>query len=252
MRPVDKWSAGTVEMADGTTVVIAADFPEYREAKPFLCMNMGTVCSYCEKAYADERDLQVEHIQPTKYQDITGEYIYAHLKTAWSNFLLSCATCNGADNKDTKNVVYGECHLPHLNNTFLSFCYDKGGVVIVNPLLQGQSRDHACALLDLVGLGKGPLESSPGDKRWKVRTEIWNLADRYLAKYLDKKADVETVIDLAKGRGGWSIWFTVFKGCDEIRKALIESFPGTAAGCFDPNNNYEPLPRNPGNLSDPV
>lgn len=39
----------------------------------------------------------------------------------------------------------------------------------------------------------------------------------------------------------WSIWFTVFKDHPEVRKELIDKFPGTAKDCFDPNNGYEPI-----------
>lgn len=64
--------------------------------------------------------------------------------------------------------------------------------------------------------------------------------------------DVQTIVDLVKGHGCWSIWFTVFKGHDEVRKALIENFPGTAASCFDAQNHFEPIYRNPQDDEDPV
>lgn len=245
MRPVEKWNPEI-------DARIASDYPNYRDAKPYLCENLGKTCSYCEKAYADGRDLQVEHVQPKKYKDAHGNYIYAELETAWSNFLLSCSTCNGADNKDTKNVVLGHCHLPHLNNTFKSFVYKAGGVVEVNPALAGKSAENARNLLELVGLNKGPKESRPKDTRWKIRMEKWNLACIYLAKYEAGKVAVDILVDLVRAHGCWSIWFTVFRGKDEVRKALVEQFPGTAASCFDAQNHYEPVNRNPGNRVDPV
>lgn len=245
MRPVEKWNPENEPR-------INDNYPNYKDAKHPLYMNLGTICSYCEKAYDDERDLQVEHIQPKKYKDADGNYIYAHLETAWSNFLLSCPTCNGADNKDTKNVVYGSCHLPHLNNTFLSLCYKAGGVVEVNPSLSGKSANNARALLELVGLNKGPKDSSAKNYRWRIRLEKWNLANIYLEKYIAGSVDVYTIVDLVKGHGCWSIWFTVFKGHDEVRKALIEEFPGTAASCFDAQNHFEPICRNPLDDEDPV
>lgn len=105
MRPVEKWNPENEPR-------INDNYPNYKDAKHTLCMNLGTICSYCEKAYDDEWDLQVEHIQPQKYKDADGNYIYAHLETAWSNFLLSCPTCNGADNKDTKTLCMevATCH----------------------------------------------------------------------------------------------------------------------------------------------
>lgn len=154
--------------------------------------------------------------------------------------------------KTQKNVVYGSCHLPHLNNTFLSLCYKAGGVVEVNPSLSGKSANNARALLELVGLNKGPKDSSAKDYRWRIRLEKWNLANIYLEKYIAGSVDVYTIVDLVKGHGCWSIWFTVFKGHDEVRKALIEEFPGTAASCFDAQNHFEPICRNPLDDEDPV
>lgn len=200
MRPVEKWNPEE-------DAHIRATYDPYRDAKGDLCANLGTMCSYCEKAYADGRDLQVEHIQPKRYKDAKGDYIYAPLETAWSNFLLSCSTCNGPDNKDTKNVEYGKCHLPHLNNTFLSLCYKAGGVVDVNPALTGKSAANARALLELVGLDKGPQSSKPADKRWQIRSESWDMAVRYHGMYAAGEVRLETIIDLAKARGCWSIWF---------------------------------------------
>ena len=118
MRPVNKWMPGLIKLESGEVWKIDEDYRPYQNAKSSLCRNLGIMCSYCEKTSFDERDFAVEHIQPKKYKDASGNYIYSALETKWSNFLLSCSTCNGPDNKDTKNVVYGECHLPHLNNTF--------------------------------------------------------------------------------------------------------------------------------------
>lgn len=250
MRPVTKLIPGTYQYPDGSSLIIADDYPDYKKAKAHLAFNLGNMCSYCEKAYDDDRDLAVEHIQAKRYKDANGDYPYAALETKWDNFLLSCDTCNGADNKGDKNVVYGECHLPHLNNTFLSFVYKAGGVVEVNPNLREKSHDNAESLCYLVGLNKGPKESKPKDKRWLIRTQKWDLAMRYLSKYKKSETDVQTIIDLVKGHGCWSIWFTVFIEHEEVRKALVEEFPGTSRECFD--ENYMPKYRHPENEEDPV
>ena len=246
MRPVTKLNVGDLAMLpNNMACYLPKSFSDYREAKPYLVWNLDCCCSYCENAYNMERDLQVEHVQPK------GLPQYAHLETEWCNFLLSCPTCNGADNKDTKNVVLDEVHLPHRNNTFLSLEYKAGGVVNVNPALIGDSYRHAENLIHLVGLDKTPKTSCAGDLRWRKRSDDWKKAERYLEKYRTKKADVETIIDLVKTRGGWSIWFTVFEGEDEVRKALITEFRGTSAECFDAANHYKPIPRNVGQ-ADPV
>lgn len=244
MRPIIKLVPGTYTDTDGSTIVISSDYPDYSEAKTGLVYNLGEFCSYCEEAYHQKRDLDVEHIQPKNYEE-AGVKIYDHLKTKWSNFLLSCKTCNGTDNKGTKNVILGECHLPHLNNTFKSLIYKAGGVVEVNPELSGLAKIHAENLLNLVRLDKTPETSCPGDTRCRKRKKDWDLAEKYKKKYELGKIDVEYIIDLVTSRGGWSIWYTVFDGFDDVRKALLE-FPGTAKNCFDPKNGYRPIDRFPG------
>ncbi len=249
MRPVIKLNPGTYTMPDNSTLTIKKTYNPYQNAKPALVHNLGALCSYCEDAYHQERDLHVEHVQPKNYEE-NGVKIYAPLETEWSNFLLSCATCNGPDNKDTKNVVLDKCHLPHLNNTFKSLVYKAGGVVEVNPALKGVAYNHAKALIELVGLNKSPVTSSKGDTRWKKRSKDWDKASEYLNKYKAGKIEIKNIIDLVKAGGGWSIWFTVFREFDEVRNALLD-FPGTAKQFFDASNHYEPLDRNPG-AADPT
>lgn len=239
MRPVEKWEVGKI-LADGTR--IQETYSKYQSAKRYLIANLGPYCSYCENAYRHSRDLHVEHVLPK------SNALSANLSTRWDNFLLSCPTCNGMDNKGTKFVNLDDCHLPHRNNTYLSFRYLEGGVIIVNPELSPLAQAHAKNLMSLVGLDKGPKESSTTDDRWKTRLENWVLANRYLRKYEEGKVRLDAIIDLVKAAGGWSIWFTVFKGKDEVRKALINKFPGTSSKCFDYNNHYEPVNRNPGKI----
>jgi len=249
MRPVVKLTPGIHTMPDASSIEVHSHYNDFHDAKPALVHNIGMFCSYCEEAYHQARDLHVEHVQPKGYEE-HGYKIYAHLENEWSNFLLSCATCNGADNKDTKNVVLNECHLPHINNTFKSLVYKAGGVVEVNPLLTGDAYNHAKKLLELVRLDKSPATSCPGDTRCKKRRNDWDLASKYRAKFDAGKTSIDTIVDLVVAKGGWSIWFTVFSGCDDVRNALL-NFPGTARHCFDTANHYEPTDRNPG-LADPT
>ena len=246
MRPIIKANVGDVlTLADGTQHTVLSTYSPYQSAKPVLIANLGRFCSYCEASYPMDRDIHVEHVQPK------GLSQYANLEERWTNFLLGCATCNGADNKGTKDVVLGDIHLPYLNNTYKSLVYQPGGVVTVNPLLTGDSKNHAQALLDLVGLNKTPSNSNPGDKRWLKRSEEWKIAKRYLKRYTEHKADEETILDLVSSRGCWSIWFTVFDGVDSVREVLLYGIPGNCVSCFDANNHFYPLDRNPGS-PDPV
>lgn len=247
MRPIDKFPVGhSIILDDGTKHIIQEEYRPYQEAKDLLCANFGQYCVYCEAPITYSRDLAVEHILPK--DDNLG---YSHLQYKWDNFLLACSTCNGAGNKWNNVAKPEDCHYPHLNNTFLSLKYDRGGVVIVNPDLKGKSELKARRLLNLVKLDKTPATSSPQDKRWEYRKRHWDIAEKYRARYEAGKLNLDCLVDYIKATGCWSIWFTVFEGHDEVRRRLIEDFPGTSAACFDAENHYSPIERNPG-LEDPV
>lgn len=229
MRPVCKKRIR--EILDGKR--IKADYKDCKEAKSMLTCNLGSYCSYCEVFIIDR---QLEHIQPKSH--------YSALEYKWSNFLLACGLCNRI--KSDKDVELEKVHLPHLNNTYLSLCYKEAGVVIVNPTLDGKSKEHAENLLKLVGFDRQ-------DARSERRREIWDKAKECLRKYEAGEYRLDLLMEyIIKDVGYWSVWFTVFKTHDEVRKALIEEFPGTAKECFDADNHYEPINRNPNNESDPV
>lgn len=240
MRPVEKWEVGHTD----NNKVVKASYNPYRNAKPVLIENLGSYCSYCEKAFPnDPSDLDVEHVIPKS--------LHTDKEYDWNNFLLSCTTCNGKGNKGDKDANPEEIHLPYKNNTFLSFVYKAGGVVIVNPVLNSLSKAHATALLKLVGFDKSPSQSTPADKRCRERNDIWDMSTRYEKKYETGEITIDIIMNMVISRGGWSIWFTVFKGHDDVLKALIDEIPGTCKSCFDAENHYEPIERHPGE-ADPV
>jgi uncharacterized protein (TIGR02646 family) len=214
MRPVCKWSFPSTIKPE-----LEEEYNPYSEAKPFLEENLGGYCSYCEKPCTDE-GLHVEHIQPKA----TG--LYPNLQYKWSNFLLSCQRCNGTDNKGDKDVILNDIHLPHINNTFRSIKYGKGGTVAVNPALPLHQQTKAQALIDLVGLDKNPAHPDYllKDKRWSRRKTAWDLAERYLKKYNTSPFGPDIIVDLAKGCGFWSVWMTVFENIIPIRDALVNDF----------------------------
>lgn len=72
-----------------------------------------------------------------------------------------------------------------------------------------------------------------------------------LKKYEAGDLTIDLILDMVKSRGGWSIWYTVFRGHEEVLKALIDDIPGTCKSCFDAENHYIPIGRNPGS-PDPV
>lgn len=244
MRPINKLQPGDeVEYKDshGNVVYhkIRASYNNYRDAKLPLSGNLGCYCSYCELPF-NIVALEVEHMQAVKK---------GGLKTDWNNFLLSCKLCNTV--KSTK-IAENNSHWPHLNNTFFDFIYEEDGRVKLNPQLSGLSKDRAQNLYDLVQLGRYKSDATQMDYRWIKRFEIWNAAKRARDSYVARKWDEYDVIDKAKNTGCWSIWFTAFAGFDEIRELLISEFPGTCRSCFDSENHYEPIKRNPLNVADPI
>lgn len=252
MRPINKFQVGsTVTLYADTDMptqqhTVQDTYSPYSNARKVLLANSGKYCAYCEAYLPHGALFQTDHVQP-KGLKVNGTLKYDHLIYKWSNFLLSCATCNGSGNKGKKDVVLGEVHLPHLNNTFLSLEYKEAGVVSVNPKLTGLSKQHAEKLIELVGLDKPTSET---DGRCDMRRHAWDMAQMFLKQYEANECSLTGLINYIKTGCCWSIWYTVFKNHDEVRKALLD-FPGTAKNCFDPNNHYEPINRNP-NQPDPV
>lgn len=242
MRPVEKAKVGDVLIYHNTNdedvnLTVQSEYPVYGDAKNPLMANMGRYCSYCEND-KDEEDLKVEHVTAKSK---------GGPETAWENFLLSCGVCNSV--KGTKVIDGATCHLPHLNNTYMSLLYGAGGRVKVNEALTGVSLLKAEELFETLKLGRYPKENekpTERDARWHNRLEVWNEAVDLRTKYERQSLTAAAILKRAREKGFWSVWFTVFKGCDELRKALIEGFEGTCMTCFDASNHYEPVPRNPG------
>lgn len=239
MRPVEKMKPGEVvsfrtSMDVTVSHTIQKEYRPYSAAKEPLAANIGRFCSYCEEPRA-LADIHIEHVEPKSREGAMYE---------WENFLLSCNMCNSC--KLDADVNIETTHFPHRDNTFLDFVYDESGRVKVNPDLPEEEFRKAENLYNLVKMGRNPWGEeavSKRDFRWKGRYEAWNLAERYLLKYEAGNADLDDIIELSKGYGHWSIWFTVFKGHDEVRRALIERTPGTCASCFDAENHFEPIAR---------
>ena len=237
MRPIVKKEPGesvSYLNSQNKTIVetILEHYVPYDTAKMPLLGNLGCYCSYCEGAKMPS-DVAVEHIEP---KGANGD------ETAWQNFLLCCNVCNSIKWHPVINTK--EYHWPHTANTYKDFIYTAGGAVFLNEALEPAERDKAKKLFDLVKLGAyqgAEVTPTPKDYRWKKRLEIWTEAE-HLRDKLDKgTADVDEIIRMAQLLGYWSVWFTVFKGYDEVRRRLISDFPGTNSSCFDEHNHYEPI-----------
>lgn len=215
MRPVERGEAPRV-------------YTDYRDAFGDLSARLGDYCSYCERRMPSS--LAIEHIVPKSRRP--------ELETEWTNFLLSCANCNLT--KSNTPVEVEDFLWPYRDNTFLAFVYTEGGLVRLAQDLSSSQREKAQALLDLVGLQRHPARGrtnlSRTDYRWQQRDQAWKVAELCKERFItlarsDEAKDL--VLIAAQGQGFFSIWMTVFEDEPEIKKALIQLFPGTAPSCFD-------------------
>src|ERR1035441_7545384 len=223
MRPVDR-RAGP------------AAYTKYQDAGPDLQERLGAYCSYCERQI--ETNLAVEHIRP--------KTLAAALQTDWSNFLLGCVNCNSS--KGDTAITLTNYFWPDSDNTLRAFTYLRGGLLGPHPMLTPNLSTKAMATIVLLGLDKYPgntgREPTSADKRWLRRQEAWEIAERCRETLADLNTPrVRTlIIDVAVGRGEFSIWWTVFAGDSDMRRRLREAFIGTHPGCFDMNEDLTARP----------
>lgn len=224
MRPVDK----------GTTP--AQPFSAYGDAAPDLVARLGRYCSYCERQI--ETHLAVEHVQPKSL--VSGQAL------AWSNFLLACVNCNSS--KGDTAITLASYYWPDVDNTLRAFGYSTGGLVEPNAMLSSAQQGIAQASIALVGLDRYPGsaagEPTTADLRWFRRQEVWTLAQDCVARLArnDTTEVRELIIEVAIGRGMFSIWWTAFVGDADMRRRLRHAFLGTCPGSFDANENLQARP----------
>ncbi|BAV06807.1 hypothetical protein SAMN05421788_102558 [Filimonas lacunae] len=248
MRPVVK-SVRTA--GDGTPL----EFKPHGDAKPDLCDEIGTFCSFCGK-YNTRASLHIEHIHGKETMDATGNLKYPHLLYRWDNFLLCCNNCNGV--KGTKDVQVLQPYLPHENNLLHFIDTLQGGYIQIRPGVTGIELQRTQAFVDLVGLDRipGHPNYSLKDDRWENRMKADDIARRQLLKYTQPvpATDIETIVDLAGTTGFLNVWYHVFSAFDEVKEALIcgfinsnglyvHPFPGTHGDSFDRTNGFSTTAR---------
>ena len=227
MRPVDKG------LSPGT-------FTSYDQAKPTLTERIGDYCSYCERQI--ETNLAIEHVRPKSLD--------THLGLEWSNFLLGCANCNSS--KGDSPVDIDDFLWPDTENTIRAFSYNEGGIVEPALGLSPELEAKAWASIRLTGLDKYPgnpnKTPTKADQRWLRRLEALTKARRArnIVNGNDTPETRELAVEVCMGKGMLSIWYTVFEGDADMRRRLIEAFPGTAPDCFDAN--ADPVARPGGKL----
>ena len=190
-------------------------FTKYKQAEDRLTERIGEYCSYCERRLS--HNVHVEHVVPKS--------IAPDLETEWDNLLLACTNCNSC--KNNRNHSRDGYLWPDRDNTFSAFVYQSSGLVSVNQELAADEHRKASALFDLVGLGK--REST--DKRRRQRRQAWGKAIRARDRgYKNNSRDWrDWAVDVALDTGFFSIWMAIFHDDEDMRRRLIEAFPGTRA-----------------------
>ncbi len=227
MRPVFR---GNPPVDNNSIPIVYSD---YKDARDDLIQRLGDYCSYCEVSLPSQVD--VEHVLPK------GEN--PDLELDWSNFLLSCGNCNSVKGSD--DIALNNFYWPHLDNTLRAFVYehDQPPQVVDDPEID---QTKAQRTLELTGLDRVPghPKLSARDRRWRKRFQAWGIA-RLARNNLTAAESNEmraTIILVAQGIGFWSVWFAVFWDDEDMRRRLIQAFPGTACDCFDDTTKLVPRP----------
>ncbi len=209
MRPIEKWAVGTHN--------VQAEYNPYKSAKQKLSENLGDYCCYCDRQL-DVIALEVEHLKPKKK--------FPAQEFKWDNFLLACKNCNLV--KDDKDLL-GAILFPHTHNTFYAFSISPSAYVIPRMGLQPSETASAAMTIEELGLNRkeGDPKHTTADDRFKYRRQALVLATRYLQKFETGKADVETIVDLARGYGFWLVWMEVFANHSDVQQNLANAFQGT-------------------------
>lgn len=156
--------------------------------------------------------------------------------------MLACTNCNSI--KRWQVFSRPDCYWPDIDNTARAFQY-QDGLITVNIDLTLEQQIKARRTIELTGLDRRPGHHrlSPRDKRWQDRQDVWDIA-QYLRGILATQDTVDTrqnILKIALSHGFWSVWMTVFTDDVDMRRRLIEAFPGTCQDCFD--EETQPLPR---------
>lgn len=214
MRPLDRGPAPD-------------SYCDYRHAKQDLVNRFGSYCSYCERRIAT--GLAVEHI--------LAQSLFPDLQTDWHNFLLACINCNSA--KVAKLVAFDQLILPDRDNTLAAFRYADNGMVEIALADDSPTAKMAQALMELVALNRIEFEAwdeahlFSALERLSQRIQVWTQAKDAKSDFDKGETSAKRIAHEAASAGFFSIWMAAFEGVPEVRRALIQIFPGTAQDCFN-------------------
>lgn len=218
MRPVNKGDAPKVGLK------------KYQDAEPYLENRIGPYCSFCE--------LPLQHVPEVEHKESKSK---GGEELEWGNFLLSCKYCNTRKGDIVKKGDLEQYLWPDTDDTFHAFNYEED-LPRVNVEYLNQKADGSCQkavnLLKLVKLDNRPAKNER-DRRFFARNEAKNNAlmsrEGWLSMEtpLDRDTYLETIVMLAKASGFFSVWMTVFKDIKVVKRALLNSFPGTRKEYFE-------------------
>ncbi len=253
MRPVDR---GDVPQIVGKDKSVS----NYKDWRQDLLDRIGNYCSYCNMVLNDSP--QVEHVVPKNPQ--AGQPAGALL--AWDNMLLACGPCNRAKSNHPHSATTH--YFPDANNTDLIFDYivinhprksnQKACVPIPKSTLNTNQKVKAQNTIDLCKLDKLTIIPSATDLRWKYRFEAWHSANLIWKNQWDNWGNkqpndfIPLLVDAAKAKGFFSIWFEAFNDVPEAKKALIIGFIGTDPTSYQNISPFDAQPRNPTDPTDTI
>jgi hypothetical protein len=225
---------------------VKVGFVKHGDAKPYLEENTGHYCHFCEMPLQNVP--AVEHI---KHQ-INHPNLVCH----WDNLLLICTYCNSRKTK-SKIKTYNY-YWPHQHNTFYVFDYEilnimsRGIPAISTRLTDPVLKIKAERTINLYGLHQTTNSSGGIDRRLSFRLIAISQALECKKEYDANPRQIteQAILRTARAAGFWSVWFTIFQNDSAVLTELLQ-FQGTHVASFD-TATYNPIPRNPTNIDDPI
>jgi uncharacterized protein (TIGR02646 family) len=229
MRPIDRgdWPLDD----DGNR----KRYSNHRSWRKDLIDRIGSYCSFCNMRLTDSP--QVEHV--------IAQNIDHNLALDWDNLLLACGACNRV--KSDHPCPPSTHYLPQFHNTHLAF----DAVLTAHP----ESPDELAAFVTfkdapadevktrntiaLCALDRDTTRefSQITDARWRDRAQAMLTANIWRVSWdggrMNPSEFARLLVTVVEGRGFWSVWFDRFIDVPEVRRALVEAFPGTRRSCFD-------------------
>ncbi len=254
MRPINK---GNCPVDNNGNLISVTEYGQWRS---HLIARIGYYCAYCNMPLS--HSLQVEHVSPKNppVGTVPGSAL------DWDNMLIACGPCNNA--KDNTPIDLSKFYFPENHNTLLPFehiIHTTNSIhaivkeaTTLNPVQAQKAKDT----IELTKLDQIDLRDKVVDIRTIKRRDALTMIQQSFLLFQQIKVNqpnriVQTADYLAlvaKGYGFFGHWFRTFKNEPEVIRALLNNntIPGTATNCFDPNNGYAFLNRNPNNNHDPI